>query len=74
MQTQTFPIDNSSKAVVAEIIDTIEGFEEQIRETSTGGFNVILGENLDATDQTEKIIHAVASNGYLLASNLPPHE
>lgn len=51
-----------------------EGLEAQIVTESANppGFNVILGENLDAEDQTTKVIRAVASQGQLLASNIPP--
>lgn len=77
MQIQIIPLSTApNPRTVTDYYETFAGFEAQIvAESATSpGFNVILGENLDATDQTEKIVHAVAANGYLLASNLPPHE
>lgn len=75
MQIQITPLNDNSRPSISEYGETTEGYEAQIiaESQANGGQNVILGESLDNPDQTQRTIVAVASNGQLLQSTLPPH-
>lgn len=74
MQIQKVPLNTTpTPQHVSEYAETLEGFEAQAVAESENGFNVVIGEQLDDTDQTEKVIHVVACDGQLQCSNLSPH-